>query len=107
MKHEGDLFINEKNKNDFLALEEVTGSLYIRADAQLPVLRSAHGVNGRLVCVKKYGLWYSVDYRFYAGCQGPMTKRQALALSKKWDDRETAEYMAKFISEIDDKEEVA
>ena len=31
-----------------------------------------------------------------------MTKRQAIALSKKWDDQETAQYMLKFIMEIDE-----
>src|SRR6266705_1550887 len=84
-------------------LTTVGGSLDIRADNILfPSLKSAHGVEGRLVAVKKYGLWYSTAYKFYAGCQGPMTKNQALALSRRWDDQETAQYFAKFIMEIDD-----
>ena len=127
-KHIGDLIITAANASSFQHLEEVTGSLYIRADAQLPVLtsvggyldisadgfkveslpalKSAHGVEGRLVAVKKWGLWYSTDYKFYAGCQGPLTKRQAIALSKKWDDQEVAQYFAKVIEAIDEPVEM-
>jgi hypothetical protein len=83
------------------ALTSVGGYLLVDGECSFPSLKIAHGVEGCLICVKKYGLWYSTDHKFYAGCQGPMTKRQAIALSKKWDDQETAQYMANFINEID------
>jgi hypothetical protein len=43
MKHEGNLIITRANKDLFLELVEVTGPLYIRADAQLPALTTVGG----------------------------------------------------------------
>ena len=42
-KHFGDLTITASNKNKYLDLVEVTGSLVIRADASLPVLTTVGG----------------------------------------------------------------
>lgn len=42
-KHIGDLIVTKKNVNDVAHLTEVTGNLYIEADAQLPVLTSVGG----------------------------------------------------------------
>ena len=42
-KHIGDLIVTKKNVNDVAHLTEVTGDLYIEADAHLPVLTSVGG----------------------------------------------------------------
>jgi len=80
---------------DFQApvLTSVGGYLDVRADCEFsaPLLAIAYGVKGRLIAIHKYGLWLSEDYKYYAGCKGPMTKNQAIALSKVYDDQETAQ----------------
>ena len=116
-KHVGNLRIESKSDAEKYAdVSEVTGSLYIRADASLPVLTTvggsldigaenielpaleiAHGVKGRLLAIHKHGLWLSDDYKYYAGCKGPMTKNQAIALSEVYEDQETAQIFIKAI----------
>ena len=89
-------------------LETVGGSLYIHADGiKFPSLRIAHGVEGRLVAIKEWGLWYSKEFKFYAGCKGPLTKLKALALSHTYGDQEVAQYFAAAIKAIDDQQQVA
>ena len=97
-------------------LTTVGGYLDISADASLPVLTTvgsyldisdenielpaleiAHGVKGRLLAIHKHGLWLSDDYKYYAGCKGPMTKNKAIALSKVYEDQETAQIFIKAI----------
>jgi hypothetical protein len=82
-------------------LTTVGGYLDIRVDAQLPVLTVAHGVKGRLLAIHQYGLWLSEEYKYYAGCKGPLTKNQAIALSKAYNDQETAQIFIKAI--LDDE----
>jgi hypothetical protein len=115
--HIGNLRIESKaDAERYADVTEVTGSLDIGADASLPVLTAvgdylyigaenielpaleiAHGVKGRLLAIHKHGLWLSDDYKYYAGCKGPMTKNKAIALSKVYEDQETAQIFIKAI----------
>jgi hypothetical protein len=98
MKHLGNLVITKDNSQDFLELVDVTGYLYIRADASLPALTTVggslyinagklkaplistlHGCKGRLLSICRYGLWLSDDGLYYGGCKSGLTQAEALA----------------------------
>jgi hypothetical protein len=80
-----------KAEAQFPALTSVGGGLEIKAEAQLPALTVAHGVKGRLIAVHQYGLWMADNGMYYAGCQGPLNRINALELADVWIDRKMAD----------------
>ena len=95
--HHGDLRITESNAAAMANLAEVTGDLYIRADAQLQALEEV-GKSLRVECSGKlhapawlgpifreiesdgqYALCRSDDGYYVAGCRGPWSAEDALS----------------------------
>lgn len=89
-KVNSDLYISSKaDAEKYAAVEEVTGYLYIRADAQLPVLTSVGGNSATMppICINDLD-WpiLITDHHMMIGCQW-----HALSEWAAFDDRRIAE----------------